>query len=62
MKLAKPGKAEEPKLMPPFRQLVNGMLPRGDFPELLLEVAEVTGMADAHWERHAPRGRLPDPR
>lgn len=41
------GKAEEPKLMPPFRQLVNGMLPQVDFPELLLEVAEFTGLADA---------------
>ncbi|ESP95709.1 transposase Tn3 family protein (plasmid) [Streptomyces sp. GBA 94-10 4N24] len=47
LKPAKLGKAEEPKLMPPFRQLVNGMLPRVDFPELLLEVAELTGMADA---------------
>ena len=47
LKLAKLGKAEEPKLMPPFRQLVNGMLPKVDFPELLLEVAELTGMADA---------------
>lgn len=47
LKLAKLGKAEEPKLMPPFRQLVNGMLPKVDFPELLLEVAELTGMADS---------------
>ncbi|MGI5143727.1 hypothetical protein [Streptomyces sp. CA-106110] len=30
---AKLGKAEEPKLMPPFRQFVNGMLPKVDFPE-----------------------------
>jgi hypothetical protein len=27
LKLAKLGKAEEPKLMPPFRHLVNSMLP-----------------------------------
>ncbi|WP_434101103.1 Tn3 family transposase [Streptomyces malaysiensis] len=47
LKLARLGKAEEPKLMPPFRQLVNGMLPKVDFPELLLEVAELTGMVDA---------------
>lgn len=47
LELAKLGKAEGPKLMPPFRQLVNGMLPKVDFPELLLEVAELTGMADA---------------
>ncbi|MFB7225607.1 hypothetical protein [Streptomyces sp. NPDC056227] len=33
LKLAKHGKAEEPKLMPPFRQLVNRMLPKVDFPE-----------------------------
>lgn len=33
--------------MPPFRQLVNGMLPKVDFPELLLEVAELTGMPEA---------------
>ncbi|MFC1231474.1 Tn3 family transposase [Streptomyces sp. Sce081] len=47
LKLAELGKAEEPRLMPPFRQLVNSMLPKVDFPELLLEVAELTGMADA---------------
>ncbi|MEU6655084.1 hypothetical protein ABZ904_38175 [Streptomyces sp. NPDC046900] len=33
LKLAKLGKAEEPKLRPPFRQFVNGMLPKVDFPE-----------------------------
>jgi hypothetical protein len=38
---------EEPALLPPFRQLVGGILPRVDFPELLLEVAELIGMADA---------------
>ncbi|WP_432742723.1 Tn3 family transposase [Streptomyces sp. JH002] len=38
MKLGKLDKAEEPKLMRPFRQLVNGMLPK---------VTELTGMADA---------------
>ncbi|MFF2438822.1 hypothetical protein ACFVU4_32485 [Streptomyces sp. NPDC058107] len=42
LKLAMPGKAAEPRLMPPFCQLVNNMLPRGDFPELLLEAAELT--------------------
>ncbi|MFE7244952.1 Tn3 family transposase [Streptomyces sp. NPDC057582] len=47
LKLAKLGKAEEPRLMPQFRQLVNGILPRVDFPELLREVAELTSMADA---------------
>ncbi|MFD9374208.1 Tn3 family transposase [Streptomyces sp. NPDC059999] len=41
------GPAAEPKLMPAFRQLVNGMLPKVDFPELLLEVAELTGMTSA---------------
>lgn len=61
LKLGKLGKAEEPKLMPPFRHLVNGMLPKVDFPELLLEVAELTGMeevthisgADSHMEGFA---------
>ena len=33
--------------MPPFRQLVNNMLPNVDFPELLLEVAEMTALPDA---------------
>ncbi|MER6400839.1 transposase [Kitasatospora sp. NPDC001603] len=47
LKLAKLGRAEEPGLMPAFRQLVNGMLPKVDFPELLLEVAELTGLPDA---------------
>jgi hypothetical protein len=41
------GKAADPKLMPPIRQLVNNMLPKVDFPELLLEVAELTGLPDA---------------
>ena len=39
LKLDKLGKAADPKLMPPFRQLVNNMLPTVDFPEQLLEVA-----------------------
>ncbi|MDQ0936661.1 hypothetical protein [Streptomyces turgidiscabies] len=30
LKLAKLGKAEDPKLMPPFRHMVNGMLPKVD--------------------------------
>ncbi|WP_328786155.1 Tn3 family transposase [Streptomyces sp. NBC_00273] len=42
------GPAPEPHLMQAFRQLVNGMLPKADFPELLLlEVAELTGMTTA---------------
>ncbi|MGW3308289.1 Tn3 family transposase [Streptomyces sp. NPDC001073] len=41
------GPAAEPKLMPAFRQLANGMLPKVDFPELLLEVADLTGMTTA---------------
>lgn len=45
--LGKLGRAPEPALMPPFRYLVNGMLPPVDFPELLLEVAELTGFAEA---------------
>ena len=47
LKLDKLGKAADPKLMPPFRQLVNNMLPTVDFPELLLEVAELTALPDA---------------
>ena len=47
LKLDKLGKAADPKLMPPFRQLVNNMLPAVDFPELLLEVAELTDLPDA---------------
>ncbi|MYR99594.1 Tn3 family transposase [Streptomyces sp. SID8360] len=48
--------------MPPFRHMVNGMLPKVDFPELLLEVAELTGIeevfthisgADSHMEGFA---------
>jgi hypothetical protein len=31
-----------PELMAPFRRMVAGMLLRVDFPELLLEVAELT--------------------
>ncbi|WP_405827268.1 Tn3 family transposase [Streptomyces sp. NBC_00105] len=41
------GPAGEPKLMPAFRQLANNMLPKVDFPELLLEVADLTGMTSA---------------
>ncbi|MCX5141873.1 Tn3 family transposase [Streptomyces sp. NBC_00338] len=41
------GPAGEPPLMPAFRQLANGMLPKVDFPELLLEVADLTGMTSA---------------
>ncbi|MFE7130404.1 Tn3 family transposase [Streptomyces sp. NPDC057638] len=33
--------------MPAFRQLANNMLPNVDFPELLLEVADLTGMTSA---------------
>ncbi|MDW6064617.1 Tn3 family transposase [Streptomyces sp. FXJ1.4098] len=61
LKLAKLGKAEEPKLMPPFRQLVNGMLPRVDFPELLREVAELTAWrtrSRAHLRRRLRYGGL----
>jgi Tn3 transposase DDE domain len=47
LRLGKLGKAAEPALMPAFRQIVNGMLPKVDFPELLLEVADLTGLADA---------------
>ena len=47
LRLGKLGRAPEPALMPPFRHLVNGMLPPVDFPELLLEVAELTGFAEA---------------
>ncbi|MGW1412194.1 DUF4158 domain-containing protein [Streptomyces sp. NPDC002403] len=41
------GPAAEPALMPAFRQLANAMLPKVDFPELLLEVADLTGMTSA---------------
>jgi hypothetical protein len=47
LRLDKLGKAANPELMSPFRRLVSNMLPRVDFPELLLEVAELTGLPDA---------------
>ncbi|MEV7090753.1 Tn3 family transposase [Streptomyces sp. NPDC093085] len=47
LKLGKLGKAEEPRLMPPFRRLLNGMLPKVDFPELLMKVAELTVMPES---------------
>ncbi len=47
LKLGRLGKADEPALMPRFRQMVNNMLPTVDFPELLLEISELTDLADA---------------
>jgi TnpA family transposase len=47
LRLDRLGRAAEPELMAPFRRMVAGMLPRVDFPELLLEVAELTGLPDA---------------
>ncbi|GAA4621992.1 Tn3-like element Tn3 family transposase [Actinoallomurus vinaceus] len=47
LQLDRLGPAPEPNLMPAFRQLANSMLPKVDFPELLLEVAELTGMTTA---------------
>ncbi|MEU3991737.1 Tn3 family transposase [Streptomyces platensis] len=47
LRLDKLGPAAEPAMMPAFRQLANGMLPTVDFPELLLEVADLTGMTTA---------------
>ncbi|MFB8350750.1 Tn3 family transposase [Streptomyces niveus] len=41
------GPAAEPKLMPAFRRLADTTLPKVDFPELLLEVADLTGMTAA---------------
>ncbi|MFD7788325.1 hypothetical protein ACFV4Q_35345 [Streptomyces nojiriensis] len=41
------GPAAEPKLMPALLQLANNMLPKVEFPELLLEVADLTGMTSA---------------
>jgi hypothetical protein len=38
------GAAEEPPLMKEFRALIDAMLPRLDFPELLLEVFDRTGL------------------
>ncbi|WP_331739880.1 Tn3 family transposase (plasmid) [Streptomyces goshikiensis] len=37
----------EPKLIPAFRQLASNMLPKVDFSELLLEVADLTGVTSA---------------
>ncbi|MFB7557973.1 DUF4158 domain-containing protein [Streptomyces brevispora] len=47
LKLAKLGKAEEPKLMPPFRQLVNGMLPKVDFPARCVTPTPTTSQTTA---------------
>ena len=44
LKLGRLGKADEPALMPRFRQMVNNMLPTVDFPELLLEISELTDL------------------
>jgi hypothetical protein len=57
LRLDRLGRAAEPELMAPFRQLVAGMLPRVDFPELLLEVAELTGLPDAFSGLFRPGGR-----
>ncbi|MBN6057712.1 Tn3 family transposase, partial [Nonomuraea sp. RK-328] len=44
LRLDKLGAAEEPPLMKELRTLVGDMLPRVDFPELLLEVFDRTGL------------------
>ncbi|MFB4271410.1 Tn3 family transposase [Nonomuraea sp. GTA35] len=44
LQLAKLGAAEEPPLMKELRALLDDMLPRLDFPELLLEVFDRTGL------------------
>ncbi|MFL4909413.1 hypothetical protein ACJ6WF_41075 [Streptomyces sp. MMS24-I2-30] len=59
LKLAKLGKAEESKLMPPFRQLVNSMLPKVDFPELLLEAVEPLRIWCTHLVSPRVAGRIP---
>jgi hypothetical protein len=46
--------------MPAFRSLVAGMLPRVDFPELLLEVAELTGLPAAFTHVTGADARLTD--
>jgi hypothetical protein len=47
LRLYRLGRAAEPELMVPFRRMVADMLPRVDFPELLLEVADLMGLPDA---------------
>ncbi|MBA9005696.1 hypothetical protein HNR21_004578 [Actinomadura cellulosilytica] len=58
LQIEKLGPVAEPPLMKEFRVLVDGMLPRLDFPELLLEVFDRTGLpadfthisgADSRW-------------
>jgi TnpA family transposase len=44
LQLEKLGAAEEPSLMKELRSLLDDMLPRLDFPELLLEVFDRTGL------------------
>ncbi|MGW0447946.1 Tn3 family transposase [Streptosporangium sandarakinum] len=44
LQVEKLGAAEEPPLMKEFRALIEAMLPRLDFPELLLEVFDRTGL------------------
>ncbi|MFF5113705.1 Tn3 family transposase [Streptosporangium sp. NPDC000509] len=44
LRLEKLGPLAEPPLMKELRNLVDGMLPRLDFPELLLEVFDRTGL------------------
>ncbi|WP_326822989.1 nitroreductase/quinone reductase family protein [Streptosporangium sp. NBC_01756] len=45
LRLEKLGPLAEPPLMKELRNLVDGMLPRLDFPELLLEVFDRTGLS-----------------
>ncbi|GAB2859000.1 Tn3-like element Tn3 family transposase [Actinocorallia aurea] len=45
LRVDKLGPAPEPPLMGEFRDLISGMLPRVDFPELLLEVFDRTQLA-----------------
>lgn len=47
LQLDRLGPVPEPPLTPVLRSLVAGMLPRIDFPELLLEVAALTGLPAA---------------
>ncbi|HZE32263.1 MAG TPA: Tn3 family transposase [Actinoallomurus sp.] len=46
LQVDKLGPLAEPPLMTEFRALIGQMLPRVDFPELLLEVFDRTGLAD----------------
>ncbi|BFO18198.1 hypothetical protein SHKM778_45860 [Streptomyces sp. KM77-8] len=60
LKLGKLGKAEEPKLMPPFRQLVNGMLAEGRLPRAAAGGRRADGdggRVHAHLRRRLPHGR-----